>query len=302
MALCNICLGTLNVPSALPCGKLSISFSKSNFANEFKLIKGHVFCYSCILKVVRSVRPFTTEHRCPMCRERYTVGASRLLSAVFSQLMLFTETIPSELVPEGLQRHITPSIRKLDLSFSSQSTQSVRPTTSPCEPTPCDGLERHQAEILALRAQRAELARRNQQASTTAAGLCSLAKAAQTWGMKMQRERDALAKELGMLRKRLREETSSPVSSRSSASSCPTELDSVFCSAPLLSGPGVPGGDEASRPRKRQRAELPHRMQAQVPVDILGPSISRRTTPRVPSVKYEPLSPSLSPISLAPSS
>ncbi|KAF7974696.1 hypothetical protein HWV62_11473 [Athelia sp. TMB] len=281
MTLCNICLGPLNVPSALPCG--------------------HVFCYPCILKVVRSVKPFTTEHRCPMCRERYTV-----------------EALPREAVPDALQPHVTPSIRKLDFSPSSLLSQSTKthPMTSSCEPISSDGLERHQAEILALRAQRAELARRNQQASTNAAGLCMLAKAARAWGMKMQRERDAFASEVGALRKRLREQTpgsgscscSSWCSSSgsSSASSCEPQLDSVFCSQPSAGGPlsdtGIASttGSEPARPRKRARVELPLRLQMRVPADILGPSISRRATPQVLPPKYEPLSPSLSPVPSTP--
>ncbi|KAF7974708.1 hypothetical protein HWV62_11497 [Athelia sp. TMB] len=215
-----------------------------------------------------------------MCRERYTV-----------------ETLPRETVPDALQLHVTPSIRKLNFSPSSPTSQSAQPTPpnpSPREPTPCEGLERHQAEILALRAQRAELARRNQQASTTAAGLCMLARTAKEWGARMQRERDALAKEVDVLRKRLREQTpnsdlSEPV------------LDSVFCSGAALGGPGVTGGVEHARPCKRPRLEMPRRMQMQVPADILGPSLSRRTTPQLPLLpKYEPLSPSLSPIPSTP--
>lgn len=268
MALCNICLGSLNTPSALPCG--------------------HVFCYPCILKLVRSVKPFTTEHRCPMCRERYTV-----------------ESLPRESVPNALQLHITPSIRKLNFSPSSQPIQPIQPTHYPCESTPSDGLERHQAEILTLRAQRAELARRNQQASNTAAGLCMLAKAAKAWGVKMQRERDAFAREVGVLKKRLREDT--PCSEGSSTSLRGIQLDSVFCSGPTaerpLSGPGAAGVTtaEPARLRKRPRLELPLRLRMQVPADILGPSISRRETPREPLLpKYEPLSPSLSPVLSTP--
>ncbi|KZP24483.1 hypothetical protein FIBSPDRAFT_735793 [Athelia psychrophila] len=152
MSLCNICLGALKTPSALPCG--------------------HVFCYECILKAVKSVRPFTTEHRCPVCRERYTV-----------------EVLPRDMVPDTLQLHMTPSIRKLDITLS--------------DPAPGAGLARHQAEILTLRAQRSELHRRMQEASATTAGLYMLAKAARDHGFKMQKERDTLAEECRLLKRRL---------------------------------------------------------------------------------------------------
>lgn len=38
------------------------------------LSPGHVFCYSCIVKIVRSITPYTTHHFCPTCRHPYTVG------------------------------------------------------------------------------------------------------------------------------------------------------------------------------------------------------------------------------------
>ncbi|KZP24480.1 hypothetical protein FIBSPDRAFT_822259 [Athelia psychrophila] len=232
MSLCTICLGALKTPSALPCG--------------------HVFCYECILKVVKSVRPFTTEHRCSVCRERYTV-----------------EVLPRDMIPDALQLHMTPCIRKLDMTLA--------------DPAPGAGLARHQAEILALRAQRGELHRRMQQAAATTAGLCMLAKAARDHGLKMQKERDTLAEECRLLKRRLRDHPDATAGSIR-----------PIASVSYLFGPSAP---EPLRPAKRQRLEF------KTPVDILPPSISRRATPRVPpptQAKYEPISPVLTPPSQSP--
>lgn len=38
---------------------------------------GHVFCYDCIVRVVRNVQPFTQQHFCPTCRTVYTICTSQ---------------------------------------------------------------------------------------------------------------------------------------------------------------------------------------------------------------------------------
>ncbi|KAI0765992.1 hypothetical protein BC629DRAFT_1293277 [Irpex lacteus] len=107
MPTCVICLNALRNPAALPCG--------------------HVFCYDCIVKVVRNVQPFTQQHFCATCRAPYTIA-----------------NIDSALIPTHLRPHLTPAIRKLCLDFT---VPAATPEASPA--SECDRLRSENASLRA---------------------------------------------------------------------------------------------------------------------------------------------------------
>ena len=57
-----------------PCPAVSTGPCINSELISRSLSLGHVFCYSCIVKIVRSITPYTTHHFCPTCRHPYTVG------------------------------------------------------------------------------------------------------------------------------------------------------------------------------------------------------------------------------------
>ncbi|TFK53443.1 hypothetical protein OE88DRAFT_1612046, partial [Heliocybe sulcata] len=166
MFSCIICLDTLKAPVALPCG--------------------HVFCYSCIERIVTTIKPFTSQHCCPSCRRPYTIS-----------------TIDPSMVPDHLQPYIFAPIRRLYLDLS------LSPPPKPSQPHPPVPVPSEsqtlKAENLALRAHVEMWKRRAEVHSAANLGLVNLAKMARDYAVTLKRERDAMENELSALKRRLGE-------------------------------------------------------------------------------------------------
>lgn len=50
------------------------------------MIIGHVFCYDCVIRLIRSVTPYTPNHYCPTCKQSYTICQSS--HPTYDQLVL----------------------------------------------------------------------------------------------------------------------------------------------------------------------------------------------------------------------
>ncbi|KAI0766153.1 hypothetical protein BD413DRAFT_481616 [Trametes elegans] len=156
MPTCVVCLGNLKEPAALPCG--------------------HVFCYDCVIRLVRSISPYTTNHFCPTCKQPYT-----------------TCTVDPNLVPHHLRQHVTPSVRKLQLEF----TIPV-PAKSP---TPNSEYERLLAENASLKNCCYVWRKRAAVHATATMGFVGLARLARDFGLKMKKERDEFETRYNELKK-----------------------------------------------------------------------------------------------------
>ncbi|EKM50606.1 uncharacterized protein PHACADRAFT_263970 [Phanerochaete carnosa HHB-10118-sp] len=143
MPTCLICLNALRTPAVLPCG--------------------HVFCYDCIVRVVRNVQPFTQQHFCPTCRVPYTISI-----------------VDPQLIPHHLRPHLTPAIRKLSLDFT---IPSAVPGSTPA--SECDRLR---AENASLRSCCEVWRKRAALHASASLGLVGLARLARDHAIKMRRE------------------------------------------------------------------------------------------------------------------
>ncbi|KAH9926998.1 uncharacterized protein B0H18DRAFT_875949 [Fomitopsis serialis] len=162
MPTCIICLEVLKDPAALPCG--------------------HVFCYSCIVKIVRSITPYTTHHFCPTCRHPYTVSH-----------------VDPNLVPHHLQPHVSPAVRKLHLEYSAPNAPTSAAQSAAME------RDRLYAEVASLKACSVVWRKRAAVHAAATLGVIGLARMARDTAMKMKTERDDLEAKYLALQKKFEE-------------------------------------------------------------------------------------------------
>jgi len=160
MPTCIICLDILKDPAALPCG--------------------HVFCYRCIIQVVRNITPYTQRHFCPSCRQPYTISQ-----------------VDPTLVPHHLQQHVTPAIRKLHLEYNIPTRTQTSSAASECDQL--------RAEVASLRSCSAVWRRRAAVHAAATLGLVGLARIARDSALKMKAEKDALEAKYLTLKKTFEE-------------------------------------------------------------------------------------------------
>ncbi|TCD65042.1 hypothetical protein EIP91_003321 [Steccherinum ochraceum] len=230
MPTCVICLEVLKDPAALPCG--------------------HVFCYECIVKLVRNVQPYVHDHFCPTCRQPYTITVAN-----------------SVLVPHHLRHHVTPSIRRLCLDYS-----------LPKPKVEADVVEPLAAECARLRAENASLkmccdvwSKRARLHAGTTLGLIGLIRLSrgQAAEVKPNVDRNELEKKFESLKRSIEqvdEKVSHPpwgYSHRSSSYPGLVSEPSSFCPpSPPCSEDSTSLSDceECRRASKRQRSETPERL------------------------------------------
>ncbi|KAI0332716.1 hypothetical protein GY45DRAFT_1229534, partial [Cubamyces sp. BRFM 1775] len=156
MPTCVVCLDTLKDPAALPCG--------------------HVFCNDCVIRLVRSVSPFSTSHFCPTCKKPYTIS-----------------NVDPNLVPHHLRQHVTPSVRKLHLEYSLPTPVNGTATNAECE--------RLLAENVSLKSCCFVWRKRAAVHATATMGFVGLARLARDYGLKMKKERDEFETKYNELKK-----------------------------------------------------------------------------------------------------
>ncbi|EJF64436.1 hypothetical protein DICSQDRAFT_145081 [Dichomitus squalens LYAD-421 SS1] len=164
MPTCIVCLGALKDPAALPCG--------------------HVFCWDCLIRLIRSVTPYTNHHFCPTCKQPYTIS-----------------NVDPTLVPHHLQPFITPSVRKLHLEYTI--------------PAPTKGASASNAEYEKLLAENVSLKaccfiwrKRAAVHASATLGLVGLARIARDYALRIKSERDELETRYNELKKRYDENMS----------------------------------------------------------------------------------------------
>ncbi|KAI0367604.1 hypothetical protein BV20DRAFT_551588 [Pilatotrama ljubarskyi] len=156
MPTCVVCLEALKDPAALPCG--------------------HVFCYDCVIRLIRSVTPYTTNHFCPTCKQPYVI----------------TNVDPT-LVPHHLRQHITPAIRKLHLEYTIPLPANGAATNAECE--------RLAAENVSLKNCCLVWRKRAAVHATATMSFIGLARLARDYGLKMKQERDDFERRYNELKK-----------------------------------------------------------------------------------------------------
>ncbi|CAL1714356.1 unnamed protein product [Somion occarium] len=180
MPTCVICLDVLKNPAALPCG--------------------HVFCYECVVQLVRNVHPYVNQHFCPTCRQAYTI------------------------IPPHLQLHVSPSIRKLSLDYSvPKSTRSNEPLELECA--------RLRAENQSLKNCCSVWCNRARLHARTTLGLIGMVRMGKDAALQMKAQRDEFEKQLTSLKRSWDERDTPPESSSPSDTSSPSVSSRV--SAPL---------------------------------------------------------------------
>lgn len=165
MPTCFVCLNALRDPAALPCG--------------------HVFCYDCILRLIRSITPYTTNHFCPTCKTPYTIS-----------------NVDPNLVPHHLRPYITPSVRKLDLEFTIPTPSTTSPSDS--------ALGKLLAENASLKDCCVVWRKRAAVHAAATLGLVGLARLARDYGLRMRTERDELEAKYNELKKDMEDKMSTP--------------------------------------------------------------------------------------------
>ncbi|KZT69307.1 hypothetical protein DAEQUDRAFT_273133 [Daedalea quercina L-15889] len=207
MPTCIICLEVLKDPAALPCG--------------------HVFCYSCIVKIVRSITPYTTHHFCPSCRHPYTVCEFLSYPAFRAQafiVVIHLAHVDPNLVPHHLQPHVSPAVRKLHLEYNTPSMQAASAESPAAE---CDRLR---AEIASLKACSIVWRKRAAVHAAATLGVIGLARLARDTAVKMKSERDDMETKYLALQEKYEESQRTAVNQAQPR--LPKFCD-VFCATPL---------------------------------------------------------------------
>ncbi|PCH36283.1 hypothetical protein WOLCODRAFT_82272 [Wolfiporia cocos MD-104 SS10] len=166
MPTCIICLDVLKDPAALPCG--------------------HVFCHHCIIRIVRSITPYTHHHFCPTCRKPYTISQ-----------------VDPTLVPHYLQPHVTPAVRRLHLEYSIPSGSS--PSASSASSSPAAECDRLRAEVASLRAACVVWRKRAAMHAAATLGLVGLARITRDTALKAKAEKDTMEAKYQALKKSFEE-------------------------------------------------------------------------------------------------
>ncbi|OJT07151.1 hypothetical protein TRAPUB_1966 [Trametes pubescens] len=222
MPTCIVCLETLKNPAALPCG--------------------HVFCYECVIRLVRAVNPYTPNHFCPTCKQPYTIL-----------------NVDPNLIPHHLRHHVTPAVRKLSLEYSVPLPLKTSATNAEC------------AHLLAENASLKNCCvvwrKRAAVHATATMAFVGLARLARDYGMKMKKERDEFEEKYNELKRLYDEKTSRPDTPPESPS-CPPSPRSADLRAntpPLLhlepdeAGllPSIARSHDSHRPLSRTLYRLP---------------------------------------------
>lgn len=184
MPTCLICLNVLRNPAALPCGEYHCSFVYSS--GRSCDATGHVFCYDCIVKVVRNVEPFTKQHLCPTCQVPYTICTSNpsFTMHLSSDNLSLLASVDPQLVPAHLRLHLTPAIRKLNLDYT---LSSQIPNATPS--AECDRLR---AENASLRSCCEVWRKRAALHASASLGLVGLARLARDHAIRVRKEQAQL--------------------------------------------------------------------------------------------------------------
>ncbi|KAF9073183.1 hypothetical protein BDP27DRAFT_1216189 [Rhodocollybia butyracea] len=161
MPTCNICIDELSGPVALPCG--------------------HVFCGTCLIRTINSIKPTTSMQPCPTCRSLYSIAY-----------------IDPSAIPDSIRPHVTPGIRKLFLEESGPSSPTPSPT-----PAAVSECERLSAENKNLRVNCAVWKRRAEFHAAATLGLLNLARMGRDYNKQLKAEKDELQRECNMLKRKL---------------------------------------------------------------------------------------------------
>ncbi len=167
------------------------------------LVAGHVFCYDCLIRLIRSTTPFTGNHFCPTCKQPYTICQSPPLSADVMQLIgsaiLLAANVDPNLVPHHLRSYITPSVRKLFLEYT--IPPPAKATSSSSES------ERLRAENASLKTCCFVWRKRAAVHAAATLGLVGLARLARDYGLQMKKEKDEFEAKYNELKKKMEEKT-----------------------------------------------------------------------------------------------
>ncbi|KAJ3743670.1 hypothetical protein DFH05DRAFT_1421484 [Lentinula detonsa] len=165
MPVCNICIDELKEPVCLPCG--------------------HVFCGTCIVRTVNSIKPATSFQPCPTCRTLYSI------------ISVDPSTIPPPIRP-----HLVPSIRRLYLGEA-----DVKPLASTTIPSAAvSECGRLAAENKTLRVNCAVWKRRAELHAAATLGLLNLARLARDCNQHLKNEKDDLQRQCNLLKRKLEAE------------------------------------------------------------------------------------------------
>ncbi|KAJ4474990.1 hypothetical protein J3R30DRAFT_3406155 [Lentinula aciculospora] len=168
MPVCNICIDELKEPVCLPCG--------------------HVFCGTCIVGIINTIKPATGLQPCPTCRRLYSI------------INVDPSTIPPPIRP-----HLVTSIRKLYMGES-----NTKPLASAALPSAAvSECGRLAAENKTLRVNCAVWKRRAELHAAATLGLLNLARLARDCNQHLKDERDDLQRQCNLLKRKLEAEESS---------------------------------------------------------------------------------------------
>ncbi|KAJ3876163.1 hypothetical protein F5051DRAFT_412331 [Lentinula edodes] len=277
MLVCNICIDELNEPVCLPCG--------------------HVFCGSCIVRTVNTIKPATSLQPCPTCRRLYSI------------INVDPSTIPPPIRP-----HLVPSIRKLYLGeTNTKSWDSATPSSAAV--SECGRLA---AENKTLRVNCAVWKRRAELHAAATLGLLNLARLARDCNQQLKNERDDFERQCNLLKRKLEAEEafslSEPIvlsekltSAPHSAQTAPAPLPNIFSlnneDTALLTAACAPYARRmsVSRASSAPAILIPNTFGGVPPEQNLPPSLKRRkldeslpcpfSSTDVPFVKLESTSP-----------
>lgn len=210
MPTCVICLEVLKNPAALPCGTFFTLLNNYPIAllKSYRS-KGHVFCFECIVKLVRTVQPYVHNHFCPTCRQQYTISEPRNApsSRPIVDLQNPTPALANPtLVPPHLRLHVTPSIRRLCLDYSIPKPKQTSAFSKDAAEEPLA------AECARLRAENASLkvccdvwSKRARLHAGTTLGLIGLVRMSKDTAVRTSVEKEELEKKYQSLKRNIEE-------------------------------------------------------------------------------------------------